>query len=325
MEADARRNQFDPLTEYLHSLKWDGKPRIDCWLTDYLGAPSTHYTQTVGRKALVGAVARALSPGCKNDTMPVLEGEQGTGKSTALRYLFGDRFFIDHLPDFHSKDSFQQLQGAWCVEVAELSALTKADVKDVKQFLSRLVDKFRPPYGRMAIQVARRTVFWGTVNPEEGGYLRDPTGARRFWPIETTRIDTDAILRDRDQLWAEAVFAFVAGEAWHLEDEDDIADAKAEQARRREVHPWEPVLDAWLRKELLTRVTIVDALTRGVKLDPDRQEPRHSRQVGACLRALGWIANTERYEGKVAKVFIAPDDWSARPPPPVGPQDDVPF
>jgi predicted P-loop ATPase len=137
--------------------------------------------------------------------MPVLEGEQGTGKSTALRYLFGDRFFIDHLPDFHSKDSFQQLQGAWCVEVAELSALSKADVKDVKQFLSRLVDKFRPPFGRLPIQVPRRSVFWGTVNPEEGGYLRDPTGARRFWPIETKRIDTDAILRDRDQLWAEAV------------------------------------------------------------------------------------------------------------------------
>jgi putative DNA primase/helicase len=188
--------------------------------------------------------------------MPVLEGEQGTGKSTALRYLFGDRFFIDHLPDFHSKDSFQQLQGAWCVEVAELSALTKADVKDVKQFLSRLVDKFRPPFGRLPIQVPRRSVFWGTVNPEEGGYLRDPTGARRFWPIETTVIDTDAILRDRDQLWAEAVAAFIAGEKWHLDDDDDIADAKAEQAKRREVHPWEPVLEAWLRAENLLKVTM---------------------------------------------------------------------
>jgi putative DNA primase/helicase len=138
--------------------------------------------------------------------MPVLEGEQGTGKSTAIRYLFGDRFFIDHLPDFHSKDSFQQLQGAWCIEVAELAALTKAEVKDVKQFLSRLVDKFRPPYGRNPIQVPRRTVFWGTVNPEEGqGYLKDPTGGRRFWPVETTAIDLAAILLDRDQLWAEAV------------------------------------------------------------------------------------------------------------------------
>jgi predicted P-loop ATPase len=256
-----------------------------------------------------------------------LKGEQGTGKSTALRYLFGDRFFIDHLPDFHSKDSFQQLQGAWCVEVAELSALSKADIKDVKQFLSRLVDKFRPPFGTLPIQVPRRSVFWGTVNPEEGGYLRDPTGARRFWPIETRAIDTDAILRDRDQIWAEAVVAFLAGEAWHLEEGKDIDDAKAEQAKRREVHPWEPVLDGWLRKEQLERCTVASALTYGVKLDADRQEPRHARQIGACLRALGWLANTERFEGKVAKVFLAPEGWSrALPgPSPIGPQDDVPY
>jgi putative DNA primase/helicase len=327
MDADARRNQFDPLTEYLQALKWDGTERITDWLSTYLGAPDSHYARIVGRKSLIGAVARALSPGCKNDTMPVLEGEQGTGKSTALRYLFGDRFFIDHLPDFHSKDSFQQLQGAWCVEVAELSALSKADIKDVKQFLSRLVDKFRPPFGTLPIQVPRRSVFWGTVNPEEGGYLRDPTGARRFWPIETRAIDTDAILRDRDQIWAEAVVAFLAGEAWHLEEGKDIDDAKAEQAKRREVHPWEPVLDGWLRKEQLERCTVASALTYGVKLDADRQEPRHARQIGACLRALGWLANTERFEGKVAKVFLAPEGWSrALPgPSPIGPQDDVPY
>jgi putative DNA primase/helicase len=326
MEADARRNQFDPLTDYLQGLKWDGVRRIGTWLTDYLGAPVTGYTHTVGRKALIGSVARALSPGCKNDTMPVLEGDQGTGKSTALRYLFGDRFFIDHLPDFHSKDSFQQLQGAWCVEVAELSALSKADIKDVKQFLSRLVDKFRPPFGRLPIHIPRRSVFWGTVNPEEGGYLRDPTGARRFWPIETHAIDTDAILRDRDQLWAEAVAAFIAGEKWHLTDDEEIDAAKLEQAKRREVHPWETALDNWLRGERLIRVTVPEALTKGVKLDADRQEPRHARQVGASLRALGWMPNTERVEGKVAKVFIAPDGWHIPDPGlAIGPQDDVAF
>jgi putative DNA primase/helicase len=325
MEADARRNLFDPLTDYLQGLKWDGKQRLDGWLMDYLGAPSTSYIQTVGRKSLIGAVARALSPGCKNDTMPVLEGEQGTGKSTALRYLFGDRFFIDHLPDFHSKDSFQQLQGAWCVEVAELSALSKADVKDVKQFLSRLVDKFRPPFGRLPIHVQRRSVFWGTVNPEEGGYLRDPTGARRFWPIETGRIDLPGILRDRDQLWAEAVQAFVAGEAWHLTEDADIDDAKAEQAKRREVDPWEPLLDAWLRAELCTKVTTTEAMSKGVKLDADRQDARAARRAGAALRALGWLSNVERVEGKVAKVFIAPENWRERDPMPQFSADDVPF
>jgi predicted P-loop ATPase len=164
-------------------------------------------------------VARALSPGLQERHHAVLEGEQGTGKSTALRYLFGDRFFIDHLPDFHSKDSFQQLQGAWCVEVAELSALSKADVKDVKQFLSRLVDKFRPPFGTLPIQVPRRSVFWGTVNPEEGGYLRDPTGARRFWPIETRKIDTRRDPARPRSAMGRSRRAFLAGEKWHLEDD----------------------------------------------------------------------------------------------------------
>lgn len=335
MEADARRNQFDPLVEYLQGLKWDASKRIDRWLVDYLGAPDCPYTRTVGRKSLIGAVARALNPGCKNDTMPVLEGEQGTGKSTALRYLFGDRFFIDHLPDFHSKDSFQQLQGAWCVEVAELSALTKADVKDVKQFLSRLVDKFRPPFGRLPIQVQRRTVFWGTVNPEEGGYLKDPTGARRFWPIETKNIELAAILKDRDQLWAEAVAAFVAGESWHLEDDASIEDAKVEQAKRREVHPWESVIGNWLAEHSIQTVDVPTVLTNAIRMPAEKQEARHGRQIGACMRALAWVATTERLGGSPRRVFYSADAWAAkkageRLPPrggePIGPQDDdVPF
>jgi predicted P-loop ATPase len=314
MDAEARRNQFDPLTDYLQGLKWDGSRRINAWLVDYMGAPDTPYIHTVGRKSLIGAVARALNPGCKNDQMPVLEGDQGTGKSTALRYLFGDRFFIDHLPDFHSKDSFQQLQGAWCVEVAELSALSKADVKDVKQFLSRTVDKFRPPFGRQPVQVPRRTTFWGTVNPEEGGYLRDPTGARRFWPIETGSINLAGILKDRDQLWAEAVHAFVEGETWHLTDEDDIAAAKAEQAKRREVHPWEPLIRSWIAEQGVGKVTVQQVLADAVKMLPEKQEPRHNRTIGGILRAMKWVPKTERPEGggDPRGFFYSPEAWKAR-------------
>lgn len=307
MLAEARRHQYDPLVDYLQGLKWDGSPRLDRWMVDYLGAPNTAYSLLIGRKSLLGAVARALSPGCKNDTMPVLEGEQGSGKSTALRMLFGDRFFVDHLPDFHSKDSFQQLQGAWCVEVAELSALGKADIKDVKQFLSRLVDKYRPPYGTMPIHVPRRSVFWGTVNPEDGGYLRDPTGARRFWPVETNSIDMAGILRDRDQLWGEAVSAFIAGEAWHLEGADAIGAAKHEQAKRREIDPWEPLVEAWARSGGRTSLAVEDILSGALMMDRDRQEPRHTRRVGAVMRALGWKPSVQRLAGgKPQRVFLWP-------------------
>jgi putative DNA primase/helicase len=328
MEAEARRQSFDPLTDYLAGVKWDGMPRLSRWMVSYLGAPDTAYTRNVSRKSLIGAVARALDPGCKNDTMPVLEGEQGTGKSTALRYLFGDRFFIDNLPDFHSKDSFQQLQGAWCVEVAELAALTKAEVKDVKQFLSRLVDKFRPPYGRNPIQVPRRTVFWGTVNPEEGqGYLKDPTGGRRFWPVETTAIDLAAILLDRDQLWAEAVSGYTQGERWYLDDDEAIEEAREQQELRREVHPWEAVLKPWLLGR--STCTIADILSDCLKITADKQNPTFSRQAGSCLRALGWRSKTERPGPGLppAKVFLSPSEQRERGtiPGAIGPQEDAPF
>lgn len=335
VEAEARRNAFDPLLDYLTGLKWDGKPRLDRWLTTHLGAEANEYTRLVGRRFLIGAVARANAPaiGIKLDSMLVLEGPQGLGKSTAMRYLFGDRFFVDELPDFHSKDSFIQLQGAWCVEVAELSALTKADVKDVKKFLSRLVDKFRPPYGRNTVQVVRRTVFVGTVNPEHGGYLRDQTGNRRFWPVECTAIDLAAVLRDRDQLWAEAVHAYRQGERWHLV-EDEIGLASVEQDKRREKHPWEAVIADWADRHIVRRTTCSAVLAECLKIPADKLIPKHSRDVGACLRALGWEEKVERYgdDGKVAKVFRHPslieaeEKWGEGAIPGArGPQDDVPF
>jgi putative DNA primase/helicase len=330
MEAEARRNTHDPLTDYLAGVKWDGKPRLDTWLTVYGRVADSLYTQTVGRKALIGSVARALNPGVKFDTMLVLEGDQGIGKSTMLRYLFGDRYFIDHLPDFHSKDSFLQLQGAWCVEVAELSALGKADVKDVKQFLSRLVDKFRPPYGKNTIQVARRAVFIGTVNPEDGGYLRDPTGARRFWPVLCEgQLNLQGILRDRDQLWAEAVQAYKSGETFHLVDDDSVRAATEEQDKRREQHPWEDVLGNWLDRNPKGEVTIAELLNDALKIPAEKQIPKHKRDAGAAMRSLGWKATTQRRgpENKPTVLFLSPRYVASQKLPPfsqtLGPDDDV--
>jgi putative DNA primase/helicase len=319
MEGEARRHSYDPLTDYLGGLKWDKRPRLDTWTSVYLGTEHTAYTKAVGRKFLVGAVARGLSPGCKNDNMLVLEGPQGIGKSTAVRYLFGDRFFTDNLPDFHSKDSFQQLQGAWCIEVAELSALSKAEVKDVKQFLSRLVDKFRAPYERVPLSIPRRTVFVGTVNPEDVGYLRDPTGNRRFWPIECAP-DADLgvmplrrILADRDQIWAEAVEAYRAGEEWHLED-DDAAIARAEQDKRREQHPWEPVIAAWAKQEAVWETSIAEVLTGAIKLTPDKMTSQAQRGAGAALRGLGWTPEgTKRLTpgSPPVKTFRRPEEYGS--------------
>ena len=314
MLAEARRQTYDPLTSYLQGLKWDGTARIEKLLCRYAGADDSNYTRMISRKFMIGAVARALQPGCKLDTMLVFEGEQGAGKSTFFRYLFGDRFFVDHLPDFSSKDSFMQLQGAWCVEVAELQALSKADVGDVKQFLSRLVDKFRPPFGKLTVSIPRRVVLVGTVNPIEGeGYLKDPTGARRFWPALTRFIQLDAVLRDRDQLWAEAVDAFRNSERWHLADPDSIADALAEQEARREVDPWEEPLQRYVEDFSITALTIERALADVFKVPVDRQDERVRRRAGRVFRALKWWADTQRPGPgmKPAKVFHPPD-WRSQ-------------
>ncbi len=309
MIADARKQSYDPLTEYLAGLKWDGKKRLSDWMAEYLLAPDTEYVRAVARKTLIGSVARALSPGVKNDDMAILESPQGFGKSTALRYLYGDRFFTDNLPDFHSKDSFQQLQGSWCVEVAELNKMGKADIGDVKAFLSRVEDKYRPPYERMPIKVKRRTVLWGTVNPDEGiGYLKDQTGNRRFFPVACGRVDLAGILADRDKLWAEAVAAYRSGEKWHLEGE--AADlAREEQEKRREASPWEPTIASWIAEGGRTQVTIADVLNQCLKVPVERQTPAISRQAGAALRGLKWVAVVQRpYAGAPpTKVFMSPD------------------
>jgi putative DNA primase/helicase len=312
MVAEARRNYFDPLTDYLSNLKWDLSERLDTWTVKYLGTEDTPYTRAVGRAFLIGAVARALEPGCKNDNMLVLEGPQGIGKSTAIRYLFGDRFFTDHLPDFHSKDSFQQLQGSWCIEVAELSALSKAEVKDVKQFLSRLVDKFRAPYEKLPLSIPRRSVFVGTVNPEDNGYLRDPTGNRRFWPIECGAVDLEGILTDRNQIWAEAVIAFRLGEKWFLMDEA-AEQAAVVQAERGERHPWEALILEYLTLQQSKRITVADVLTNVLKIAADKQNMQASRQAGAALRGLGWSSRPERLNaGAPVRVFYPPEGWTYR-------------
>lgn len=309
MIAEARKNTYDPLTEYLAGLRWDKVQRLDYWLERYLGAECSPYIRAVARKSLIGSVARALDPGAKNDDMVILESPQGRGKSTALRYLYGDRFFTDNLPDFHSKDSFQQLQGSWCVEVAELNKMSKADVGDVKQFLSRVEDKYRPPYERMPIRVRRRTVLWGTVNPEEGtGYLKDQTGNRRFFPVACGDIDLPGLLLDRDQLWAEAVAAYKSGEKWHLE--GDMAEvARAEQEARREKHPWEDIIASWLLTNSRAEVTVPEVLDLALKVPAERIDVKHSRAVGAALRAIGWTSVSMRpHSGaKSAKVFLSPE------------------
>jgi len=151
----AQENKFDPVREYLDGLKWDAKPRLDTWLKAYMGAPDHEMIAVFGAKFLIGSVARAYSPGCQMDNMLVFEGKQGAGKTTAVAALFGRDYMISSISDFKSRDASIYLQGRWVAEIAELAALSKTDIRDVKKFLTETVDQYRPVHGLSLIHIRR--------------------------------------------------------------------------------------------------------------------------------------------------------------------------
>jgi len=204
----AMENSYDPVKDWLESLPpWDKKPRLNTWLRKNFGAvgegaAADEYFAQVFRKWMVAMVMRVYEPGSKFDWMPIFEGKQGVGKSSFGRLLVGDQFFLDWLPNLTDKDSALGLQGMWGVEMGELSQFRKNELEVIKAFITRTVDKVRPPYGRRMVESARRCVFFGTTNRET--YLIDESGNRRFKPLILGRLNFKALERDREQLFAEA-------------------------------------------------------------------------------------------------------------------------
>jgi putative DNA primase/helicase len=288
----ASRSAFHPVRDYLRGLSWDGAPRASRWLEDFAAvvpkSPAhADLVRTMAAKWLIGAVARAMRPGCKVDTMLILEGAQGIGKSRALRALAGERFFCDSAIDFGSKDAFQTIQGVWIYELAELDALLRRETSVVKAFLSRPSDRFRPPYGRMTEHVERSVVFAGTVN--HGGYLRDPTGNRRFWVVRCEGpIDVAGLAALRDQLWAEAVQRYRAGESWHLSDADEALLGE-EHEERREIDPWEETFAAWVAaRDSAATFTMSHILESALGMRAQSGNPRVTVRAHAILTRLGF-------------------------------------
>lgn len=292
--AVAQRWAYHPVQLYLHKVaeKWDGKPRIDHWLIDYMGgADDVAYLTQIGPKFLIGAVARIMKPGCQMDTILVIEGPQGLGKSSAVRALFcGWSSDIAH--DMANKDAAISIQGVWCGELSELTALAKSQIEVIKAFISRRVDRYRPPYGRNAIDRPRQTVFIATTNECE--YLQDTTGGRRFWPVDCAKIDIDALTADRDQIWAEAMARFYRGEAWHL-DRNAESLAFMQQEHRRMVSPMEADVLGYLdrmRTQGHTRIDMRTVLRDALDLDPQKAGPAAggvAKYVSKVMTANGWV------------------------------------
>lgn len=282
-----------PVREWLNSLQWDGEPRIHDWLTTYCKADRSDYVQAVGKAWLISAVARIMRPGCKADHMLVLEGDQGLKKSTAFKALCGEKLFTDELADFGSKDAAMQMRGKWIIELAELDHLGRIDAARIKAFMARGTDRFRPPYGARMIESPRECVFAGTVNLDGGGYLKDPTGNRRFWPVRTgSKLLIEELARDRNQLWAEAVVSYMNNEQWWLEDAQVIELAKEEQEDRRETDAWEDPIVDWCSRQTSDGFSTTQVLTDAIGKKLADIRDGDNKRAAKCLRLAGYERKT---------------------------------
>jgi hypothetical protein len=309
----ARDNAFDPITDYLSGLVWDGVERLDEWLITYGGAKDDAYVREVGAKFLIAAVRRAFQPGCKFDYMPIFEGDEGRGKSSVGAILAGAAYFTDSIP-IHSHEprhTIEALRGKWICEAAELASIKRTqDVETVKAWLSRSTDTAALKWERDSTGVPRRFVVFGTTNPDGTGYFDQRTGNRRFWPIRVDGFDLEAVARDRDNLWAEAVWRERAGES--LEISPDVKSlAKVEQEAREVTDAWEDLLAEWAAvtydQEFLksTAPRIVQGPMARIaevvlRIEPSRLTRPDQLRIGVALTRLGFKKEHTR-NGKIWK------------------------
>jgi hypothetical protein len=316
----AERNISHPVKDWLASLAWDGTERLDRMLAQYFGAADSPYTCAVSSRWMISAVARTMQPGCKADSMLVLESpEQGIGKSSALRELAGPDWFADTGITIGEKDSYQALRRKWIYEFAELSAIRGRDVERVKNFVSSQCDNYRPSYGQRNRDYPRQCVFAGSTN--QNHYLHDPTGSRRFWPVRCTHVDLASIRQDRDQLWAEAVARFTAGEPWHLDTAELRILAASEAEGREERDDWIDIVTKWLQAPTVPvtgserercvldigtdGVSTADVLLGALAFSPERINQASTTRAGHVLRHLQYEPRQFRLAGQRVRRYFA--------------------
>lgn len=274
LTAVLTRHSYHPIRDYLNGLTWDGVPRLDRIIIDYMGAEDSELNRAMSRKHFVAAVARVFNPGCKYDYCLIMSGAEGIGKSTLLRVM-GGRWFNDSITTLEGKEGMEQLRRAWIVELGELSSIKRSDVEQVKAHLSKQVDIYRAAYARRVLEHPRQCVFCGTTN--EALFLKGDTGNRRFWVIPVVaelrkyKDWSAAIRRDRDQLWAEAVHYYKQGEPLYLSEELE-AQAKQRQQDFNDDNddPIVAMLDKYLNTLLPVNWDTMDMQARRSYLrDPD--------------------------------------------------------
>lgn len=299
----AQQNAFHPVRDYLDSCAWDGVPRVETLLVDYLGAEDNEYTRAVTRKAMAAAVARIYRPGCKFDYMLTIRGRQGLGKSALIAKL-GGKWFSDSFTTMQGKDAYEQVLGVWIMEVGELAGMRKAEAETIKLFISKQVDRFRPAYGRRLQEFPRQCIFIGTTN--ESQFLRDMTGNRRFWVVDTPNAPAHDMWEELTPetvklIWGEAVELYKAGEQLYLP-EDLEAIAREIQETYEEENPRAGIIAEYLDRLLPEGWEDLDLYTRRQWLETDAVgtvKRTHVCTVEIWAEALnGSPDKMDRYAGK---------------------------
>lgn len=264
LALEFERNKYHPIINYIKTLKWDGVSRVNTLLIDYFGCCDNSYTRAIIRKILCGAIARIFNPGTKFDMMLIIVGKQGTYKSTFVKKL-GKNWFSDTFITVQGKEAYEQLQGAWIIEIAELSGLKKAEIESIKHYVSKCEDSFRPAYGHVVETYKRQCIFIGTTNNKN--FLRDPTGNRRFMPVDVREqyikksVITDLTDEETDQIWAEAYQLYLKGESLYLSEEES-AIAVDEQVQHEETDERKGVIEKYLGLQFPSNWDDMDLLNR---------------------------------------------------------------
>jgi len=294
-------NEYNPLTDYLLRVYQEHKDEI---ADDYLNwIPRLHlgieedyeFATEAFKRWLISAVARAFDPGCKVDNLIVLEGEQGAGKSTLLLNLAGPDWFADALPAMHTKDASDYLRGKWIVELAEMSSIKRSEVEEIKAFITRREEKFRPAYGRAEIIYPRSCVFAGTTNADT--YLRDTTGNRRFWPLRVGKVNVDEIAQDRDMIWAAACKLYFANEGWQLSKQFRER-AEAEQAARTFEDEWVGIISNLIETSSVlmseNEISVAD-VAEAMEITKDKLDKATQMRIADCMKESGLVRKAGRF------------------------------
>lgn len=311
----AQEHAFHPIKDYFRSLEWDKKPRLESLFTTYAGAPDTPLNRAAGRVFLIGAVARIESPGCQHDTVCLLIGPQGAGKSSFCREICPrPEFFTDHVSELGSKDSRLELAGKLILEFAELDRVKGRELGRVKAYLTSRTDCFRPPYGRSVVDIPRSCVFVGTSNDEVA--LADESGNRRFLPIHVGKIDIEKLSKDKAQLWAESFYRYQKGAKWYLDSRSLLEAAREQQDLCYASGQWDSDIEAFLENpqprtvsdrpfhSIRGKVLLEEALVEGVGKPKEFWTQADFNSAARCLVHNGYHRRQLRIDGRRAWFYV---------------------